>query len=121
MNAKIFLFYEPFSVSTLSFPASGEGSLVELLHHHYRENTIKYRCPSCKIKSNGTHKTEIWYLPPILILHMNRFEYNVTMRKKQNHVDFLLERLDLAAYAAREDVKKIYELSGLVCLIIMAL
>ena len=104
--------FEPFSVITLSFPVSGEGSLFEQLHHHYRENTIEYRCPSCKIKSNGTQKTEIWHLRPILILHLNRFEYNVTMRMKQNHVDFPLERLDLAAYTAREDIKKIYEPSG---------
>ena len=41
--------FEPFSVITLSFPESGKGSLVELLHHHYRENTIEYRCPSCKV------------------------------------------------------------------------
>ena len=91
---------------------NGEGSLVELLHHFYRENTIEYRCPSCKIKSNGTQKTEIWHLPPILILHLNRFEFNVTMREKQNHVDFPLECLELAAYTAREAIQKIYEISG---------
>ena len=104
--------FEPFSVITLSFPVSGEGSLVELLHHHYRENTIEYRCPSCKTKSNITQKIEIWHLPPILVLHLNRFEYNVTMRKKQSYVDFPLECLDLAAYTAREDIKKFYELNG---------
>ena len=91
---------------------SGEGSLVELLHHHYKENTIEYRCPSCKTKSNSTQKIEIWHLPPILVLHLNRFEYNVTMRKNQSYVDFPLECLDLAAYTAREDIKKIYELNG---------
>ena len=48
--------FEPFSVITLSFAVSGEGSLVELLHHHYKENTIEYRCPSCKTKSNSTQK-----------------------------------------------------------------
>ena len=103
--------FEPLSVITLSFHVSGEGSLVELLLHHCRENTFEYRCPSCKIKSNSTQKTEIWHLPPILILHLNRFEYNVTMRKKQNYVDFPLEYLDLAAYTAR-DFKKIYGLNG---------
>ena len=34
------------------------------------------------------------------------------MRKKQSHVHFPLERLDLTAYAAEEDIEKIYELSG---------
>ena len=36
----------------------------------------------------------------------------MTMRKKQNYVDFPLECLDLAAYTAREDIKKIYEFNG---------
>ena len=34
------------------------------------------------------------------------------MRKKENYVNFPLECLDLAAYTAREDIKKIYELNG---------
>ena len=63
------------------------------------------------VKSNNTQKIEIWHLPPILVLHLNRFEYNVTMRKKQNYVDLPLECLDLAVYTAREDIKKIYELN----------
>ena len=104
--------FEPFSVITLSFPVGGGGSLNELLHHYYRENIIDYRCPKCKRMCNGTQRIEIWHLPPVLILHLNRFEYTVTMRKKQNHVDFPLEHLDLATHTARKDSNKKFELCG---------
>ena len=36
----------------------------------------------------------------------------MTIRKKQNYVYFPFECLNLAAYTAREDIKKIYELIG---------
>ena len=37
-------------------------------------------------------------LPPILILHLNRFEYNISSRKKQNYVDFPLRQLSLGEH-----------------------
>ena len=38
-------------------------------------------------------------LPPILILHLNSFEYNISARKKQNNVDFPLRQLSLGEHA----------------------
>ena len=38
-------------------------------------------------------------LPAILILHLNRFEYNMSARKKQNYVDFPLRHLSLGEHA----------------------
>ena len=39
-------------------------------------------------------------LPPILILHLNCFEYNISARKKkQNYVDFPLRQLSLGEHA----------------------
>ena len=35
----------------------------------------------------------------ILILHLNRFEYNISARKKQNYVDFPLRQLSLREHA----------------------
>ena len=40
-------------------------------------------------------RISIQRLPPILILHLNRFEYNISARKKQNYVDFPLRQLSL--------------------------
>ena len=37
-------------------------------------------------------------LPPILILHLNRFEKNTSARKKQNYVDFPLRQLSLGEH-----------------------
>ena len=37
--------------------------------------------------------------PPVLILHLNRFEYNISARKKQNYVDFPLRQLSLGKHA----------------------
>ena len=38
-------------------------------------------------------------LPPILMLQLNRFEYNISARKKQNYVDFPLRQLSLGEHA----------------------
>lgn len=92
------LTFEPFSILTLSFPANGRSSLRDMLNHYYTDSNIEYTCSKCKKMRNCIRKTDIWKLPPLLIIHLNRFEHDVLMRKKQNYVDFPMENLDLSSY-----------------------
>ena len=94
---------EPFTILSLSLPSSGGCTLADLLQHYYEDSSVDYRCPECGVSGKNTQKSEIWKVPPMLILHFNRFEYNVSARKKQNYESFPLEGLSLAEYAAKED------------------
>ena len=93
--------FETFSVISLSFPPNGKCSLQELLQHYYKNDSIEYRCSKCRKLSDCTRKFDIWKLPPVLIIHLNRFEYNVEIKKKQNFVDFLLENPDLGKHSKK--------------------
>ncbi|KAK3893812.1 hypothetical protein Pcinc_002393 [Petrolisthes cinctipes] len=92
------LTFEPFSVVSLSFPGSNKCTLRELLNHYYKDANIEYKCCKCKTMRNSIRKLDVWKLPPLLILHLNRFEHDVLMKKKQNYVDFPLDNLDLSKH-----------------------
>ncbi|XP_018009134.1 ubiquitin carboxyl-terminal hydrolase 8 [Hyalella azteca] len=90
------LTFEPFFVITLSFPANGRCSLMDLLQHYYQESTIEYTCSTCRCLRESVRKMDIWALPPVLIIHLNRFEQrDFLMTKNPNFVDFPLHHLRL--------------------------
>jgi len=61
----------------------------------------KIYCASCKTHQMVTKKLQIWRLPPILIIHLKRFQ-NVNSRWIKSHkiVDFPLTQLDPTGYLA---------------------
>ena len=89
---------EPFTILSLSLPASGKCTLANLLENYYKECSIDYNCPKCNKGGKCVCRIFIKRLPPILILHLNRFEYNISARKKQNYVDFPLRQLSLGEH-----------------------
>lgn len=44
-----------------------------MLYDFYRETTIEYKCEKCQRIRNCKRKFNIWKLPPILIIHLNRY------------------------------------------------
>ena len=60
--------------------------------------SIDYNCPKCNKGGKCVNRIFIQRLPPILILHLNHFEY-ISVRKKQNYVDFPLRQLSLGEHA----------------------
>ncbi|KAK7074498.1 Ubiquitin carboxyl-terminal hydrolase 8, partial [Halocaridina rubra] len=99
------LTFEPFSIISLSFPSNGRCTLRELLQHYYKDSSIDYKCSKCKKVRGCIRKLDIWKAPPVLILHLNRFEHDVLMKKKQNFVDFPLENLDLSKHVALKTIR----------------
>ena len=90
---------EPFIILSLSLPASGQCTLANLLKNYYKECSIDYNCPKRNKGGKCVRRIFIQRLPPILILHLNRFEYIISARKKQNYVDFPLRQLSLGEHA----------------------
>ena len=98
------------SVVSLAFPVSGNGTLKVLLHDYYEDTFITYKCPQCSKEGESFRKTIIQKMPPILVLHLNRFEHAISSRKKQNFVDFPVEDLSLRAHILSDKPSASYSL-----------
>ncbi|XP_063924982.1 ubiquitin carboxyl-terminal hydrolase 32 isoform X2 [Zophobas morio] len=61
----------------------------------------KYHCSNCQDKQPATKKLQIWRLPPILIIHLKRFDYvSSKWVKTQKVVNFPFKDFDPTAYLA---------------------
>ena len=89
---------EPFTVLSLALPVSGKNTLKKLLHNYYEDTVITHKCSQCTKEGGSFRKTIIQKMPPILVLHLNRFEYAISARKKQNFVDFPVKGRSLSAH-----------------------
>ena len=102
--------FEPFTVLSLALPVSGNSMLKRLLHNYYEDTVITYKCPQCSKEGENFRKTIIQKMPPILVLHLNRFEYAISARKKQNFVDFPVEGLSLRTHILSDKPSASYSL-----------
>uniref|UniRef100_W4VR89 ubiquitinyl hydrolase 1 n=1 Tax=Corethrella appendiculata TaxID=1370023 RepID=W4VR89_9DIPT len=60
-----------------------------------------YHCSNCKSKQPATKKLQIWKLPPILIVHLKRFNFvNNKWVKSQKVVNFPYENFEPTPYLA---------------------
>lgn len=60
-------------------------------------------CSKCKDYKMQTKRMSLWRLPPVVIIHLKRFQFTQHMRRKlRDFVDFPLEGLDLSRIMARD-------------------
>lgn len=58
-------------------------------------------CSSCRRHQEMTKKLEIWRLPPVMVVHLKRFQYTQTYRRKlASLVEFPIYDLDLSCCVA---------------------
>ncbi|CAH0480481.1 unnamed protein product [Peronospora belbahrii] len=58
-------------------------------------------CSSCRKHQEMTKKLEIWRLPPVMVVHLKRFQYTQTYRRKlASLVEFPIHKLDLSTCVA---------------------
>ncbi|KAG3021495.1 hypothetical protein PC121_g976 [Phytophthora cactorum] len=58
-------------------------------------------CSSCRQHQEMTKKLEIWRLPPVMVVHLKRFQYTQTYRRKlASLVEFPIHDLDLQCCVA---------------------
>eukprot|EP00968_Pinguiococcus_pyrenoidosus_P021253 scaffold2730_cov247-Pinguiococcus_pyrenoidosus.AAC.8 len=58
-------------------------------------------CSKCRVFRNTTLKSELWRLPPVLVIHLKRFQFTSYSRRKLNNlVQFPVEGLDLQQFVA---------------------
>ena len=96
---------EHISVSKSRTESTEPITLAKCLEAFTQEEDLgdedKIYCPTCKSNQQVTKKLQIWRLPPILIIHLKRFQ-NVNSRWIKSHkiVDFPLTNLDPTDYLA---------------------
>lgn len=83
----------PGTSSSLSLPNNNLSNFPLLTSHHHRD------CPKCKTKRRASKKLSLARLPPILMVHLKRFEANGRISDKiDTFVDFPVKSLDLTNY-----------------------
>jgi ubiquitin carboxyl-terminal hydrolase 8 len=97
--------YNAFSLLQLPIP-SARGGKVPLqkcfeayCNREIMEGDDAWDCPKCKTKRKATKELSLSRLPPILIIHLKRFESNGRFSDKMDTlVDFPLQSLDLTDF-----------------------
>ena len=87
----------------LSLPiAKDSKSIEDCMDIYLEEETLKgadqWYCEKCKTHVDATKKTDLWILPPILIVHLKRFRYNDSGRvgsKNVSPIEYPIQQWDL--------------------------
>jgi ubiquitin carboxyl-terminal hydrolase 6/32 len=82
----------------------GAVTLEECLDAFAKEERIpEAYCSKCKDFRVQTKRMSLWRLPPVVIIHLKRFQFTQTMRRKlRDLVVFPIEGLDLSRIMARD-------------------
>lgn len=85
---------------------SGAVTLEECLDAFAKEEKIpEALCSKCRDLRVQTKRMSLWRLPPIMIIHLNRFQFTPTLRRKlRDLVVFPTEGLDLSRIMAPQSV-----------------
>jgi len=87
---------------------AGAITLEECLDAFAKEERLEAYCshPKCKDFRVQTTRMTLWRLPPVLVIHLKRFQFTQTMRRKlRDLVVFPLEGLDLSRIMAQGGAK----------------
>lgn len=77
-------------------------------------NAIHRDCPKCKKKVRATKTLSLARLPPVLLIHLKRFQANgVFSDKIDTHVDFPMKSLDLTQFIPTASSPNVQPNSGL--------
>ncbi|KAJ3716264.1 hypothetical protein DFJ43DRAFT_1134617 [Lentinula guzmanii] len=93
--------YNPFSILSLPVPArTGKIPLQNCLKAFFNVEVMEgddaWDCPRCKTKRRATKTLSLARLPPVLVIHLKRFEANGRFSDKiDTFVDFPVKGLDL--------------------------
>lgn len=96
--------YNVFSILQLPIPArSGKVPIDRCLNAFFNEEVLEkddaWDCPQCKVKRRASKRLSLARLPPILLVHLKRFEANGRFSDKiDTFVDFPIKSLDLTNY-----------------------
>lgn len=109
--------FEPFMY--LSLPINDRcTSLDDCIDLYVEQETLKgtdqWYCENCKMHVDATKKTDLWILPPILIVHLKRFKYDDYGKagsKNDQPISYAVSQWDLKHHVKNEKgIYPIYDL-----------
>ncbi|KAF0314545.1 Ubiquitin carboxyl-terminal hydrolase 8 [Amphibalanus amphitrite] len=97
--------FEEFSHLSVPMPArASQCSLHECIQLFVEGDTISgWTCPECQSSDGATKRLDIWRIPPVLIIHVQRFYNDGAWKKNQSSVLFPLKNLDVSPHLAIKD------------------
>ncbi|KAK3095889.1 hypothetical protein FSP39_020374, partial [Pinctada imbricata] len=95
--------FQAFMYLSLPIPSGSRCSLGDCFRQFLREEKMtgssRWKCPRCKVERDSVKKIDLWKLPGILLIGLNRFVYEGQWRQKiSSYVDFPVKNLDLGNY-----------------------
>mmetsp|Transcript_32975 Transcript_32975/g.87139 ORF Transcript_32975/g.87139 Transcript_32975/m.87139 type:complete len:497 (+) Transcript_32975:67-1557(+) len=100
--------FDPFLY--LSVPVTKDMSNVTDAISKYLEKEVlegdeKWHCEKCKRKVSASKKIDLWKLPPVLVLHLKRFDFDAKTQKfekTENRLNMKLSSLDLTEFCSSD-------------------
>ena len=87
--------------ASLPFKATLADCLECFCQPEQLDESDTWYCSKCKDHVRAVKKLDLWYLPPVLVVHLKRFSYSRYSRDKlDTHIDFPLQ-LDLSGFISR--------------------
>ncbi|KAK7113963.1 ubiquitin carboxyl-terminal hydrolase 8-like isoform X2 [Littorina saxatilis] len=110
--------FQAFMYISLPIPSSSKCSLRDcfraFLQPEMMTGSCKWKCPKCRVERDAEKKIDIWKLPHILLIGLNRFVSDgMWMQKKTTMVDFPVNDLDLEEFTLGPKDRARYSLYGL--------
>ena len=109
--------FEPFMY--LSLPISESCSSLQdcldlYVEREYLKGKNKWFCSKCNKRRTTMKKTDLWILPPILIVHLKRFKFNERGVGSKNNslINFPVENWDLSKLVQTHEGSLCYDLYG---------
>ncbi|CAG2252384.1 UBP5 [Mytilus edulis] len=96
-------------------PRDFKDCLRQFLKEEKMTGSSRWRCPRCKVDRDSVKKIDIWKLPRILLIGLNRFVYEGQWRQKiSSFVDFPVQNLNLdSVVKSPTTTKSKYNLYGI--------
>ncbi|CAF3019796.1 unnamed protein product [Rotaria sp. Silwood2] len=94
-----------------------QGCIATMMKHEKYGEGADWYCDNdqCKQYTNAEKKLDLWKLPKILIIQLNRFSFDLSSNNKiDTDVDFPLVNLDLKKFVAHPNRNKMYTLYDLI-------
>ncbi|CAB4022989.1 Ubiquitin carboxyl-terminal hydrolase 8, partial [Paramuricea clavata] len=111
--------FDAFMSLTLPIPTNASCQIEDCIRLFTTREKVsrdnKWFCPRCKQHREAWKTMEIWKLPPILIVHFNRFKRDFDgswLEKRQTNVHFPSTNLDLSKFVLGPNKSLRYNLYG---------
>ena len=102
--------FETFSHLSVPMPVrSSPCSLHECLQLYMADDIISsWTCPKCESSMGATKRLDIWRLPQLLIIHVQRFYNDGVWRKREANMHVPLQNLDMTPYVIDKEAESRY-------------